>query len=70
MRVTVSLRADDLLALRRHGLNALDSGEVQFAVKLGEPYLYATADELDQIARHLQHLADELREEQARKEIA
>jgi len=66
VRITVSLRADDLLALRRSANNRLDSGEAQFVVKTGEPYLYATADELDRIARHFQHLADELREELTR----
>jgi hypothetical protein len=65
MRITVSLRADDLLALRRSAHNRLDSGEAQFAVKTGEPYLYATADELDSIAYHFNALATRLRKEPA-----
>jgi hypothetical protein len=65
MRVSVSLRADDLLALERGTPGPTSDGKNQFAVKLGEPYLYATADELDRVARHFQHLADELREEHA-----
>jgi len=63
MRITVSLRADDLLALRRSAHNALDTGEAQFAVKCGEPYLYATADELEAIAEHFFVLAVALRKE-------
>ena len=65
MRITVSLRADDLLALRRSANNALDSGEAQFTVRCGEPYLYATADELEGIADHLLGLAHALRKEPA-----
>lgn len=65
MRVTVSLWEDDLLALERGSTEPLDTGEYQFTVRPGEPYLYASADGLDRIARHLQHLADELREETA-----
>ena len=66
MRSHVSLFADDLLLLERGTPEPMESGEYQFAVKTGEPYLYATADELDRIARHFQHLADELREELTR----
>lgn len=65
MRITVSLRAEDLLALKKNGGNRLEGGEQQFAVKLGEPYLYATADELDAVATHFAQLALELRKDDA-----
>jgi hypothetical protein len=63
MRFIVSLRADDLLLLERGTPEPMESGEYQFAVKCGEPYLYATADELDQIADHFNALATNLRKE-------
>ena len=64
MRAHVSLFADDLLHLERGAAEPMEAGgEYQFAVKTGEPYLYATADELEQIAAHLIVLAVKLRME-------
>ena len=63
MRAHVSLFADDLLHLERGAPEPMDNGLYQFAVKTGEPYLYATADDLEQIAAHLIVLAVKLRME-------
>jgi len=63
VRTHVSLFADDLLRLERGSPEPMDTGECQFHVGTGEPYLYVTADQLEGIADHFLGLAHTLRKE-------
>ena len=64
MRVTVTVSASDLLALKRTATPPSTDGRLQYENgAIGELYLYATADELDEIADHFAILAYRARKE-------